>query len=524
MRPHPFRRNKVLLSVALPAIAAVLITAYAVRRDQRLYNSGPVSTAHAMFGAQCEKCHVPGAAAAGLAPANAFFLSVPDKACQECHDGPKHHENQAFTPGCSSCHFEHKGRERLVELTDRQCTQCHAGLSTNDGTTRFVPKIANFKEGHGHPEFAVGAVLGKEPRTIRLKSASPPVDATETCVNHDKHVNKSFPDDFGIRDEKTKKDRKGVFRGPKGEARLGCTYCHQSDERGAYMAPVNYATHCADCHRLLFDNDRFPGVVAPHEKPEAVRAFLQAKYKEAPQGERPRAPAVKEAPADKPEEDTPRPRRRLGARDASDEGSALPRGGRGAGREEAEEAPARGAAKSVAEVETDLFFRSKASAGNDTCSYCHTLTAPDKPKPSVSCKETNTKTPGEVPNLTEPVRTALKEGRGDKLPVIVKTAMPARWLPYSRFDHRAHRAVACKDCHADALKSTATQDVLLPSITVCRECHHESAGARTACAECHRYHDQANEVVKARDPKSPGPLTIRGSALSVPEGAGGGTR
>lgn len=519
-RPHPFRRGKLLLSVALPAIAAVLITAYAVRRDERLYNSGPVATAHAMFGAQCEKCHVATPAAAGVAPAKAFFLSVPDAACKDCHDGPAHHKNQAFTPGCSTCHFEHKGRDRLVELSDRQCTQCHAGLATSDGAEpRFVRAISHFKEGSGHPEFALGP-LGRAPRSARLGTTPAPADTAETCLNHKVHLDKSF-----AAGDWSKEGRKGVVKA--GETlRLGCTYCHQPDEGGAYMAPISYAKHCADCHPLAFDNDKFPGVVAPHEKPETVRAFLQAKYKESPQGERPATPAASgtPAPAEKPEPEAPRPRRRLGAEVSTDDASALPRGGRGAGREDAEDASSRKAPKGVNEVETLLFFRSKESAGNNTCSYCHALTPPDKPKPSVSCKETNARSPSEIPALTEPVRTALKDGRGDKLPAIVKTAIPARWLPHSRFDHRAHRAVACADCHTGALKSAATEDVLLPSIAVCRQCHQDSAGARAACVECHLYHDKTKEGLTVRDPTLQGPLTVRGSTLSVPGGAGGKTQ
>jgi hypothetical protein len=91
----------------------------------------------------------------------------------------------------------------------------------------------------------------------------------------------------------------------------------------------------------------------------------------------------------------------------------------------------------------------------------------------------------------------------EKLPEVVPTAIPARWLPHSRFDHGAHRPVACTECHGGALKSTETRDVLLPSKTTCRECHRDAGGARAGCVECHLYHDKT----KARDLN--GPLTIR---------------
>ena len=59
--------------------------------------------------------------------------------------------------------------------------------------------------------------------------------------------------------------------------------------------------------------------------------------------------------------------------------------------------------------------------------------------------------------------------------------------------HGVHRALTCVECHAKASKSTDTADVLLPEIRVCRECHRTDGGARTACVECHLYHDKAHE-------------------------------
>jgi len=86
----------------------------------------------------------------------------------------------------------------------------------------------------------------------------------------------------------------------------------------------------------------------------------------------------------------------------------------------------------------------------------------------------------------------------DRLPRVAPTAIPARWLPHSVFDHGAHRPLACTECHK-ATASTDTTDVLLPSITVCRECHRQGGGARAGCVECHIYHDKAKE----RDPSGP---------------------
>src|SRR5437667_4434355 len=120
-RPHPLRRAKLLLSIGVPLVAAAVVAVYAVGGDYRLFNSGPVSTAHAIFGGRCQDCHgaTAATAATGAAAGTAFFVPVSDKTCSVCHDGPIHHDNQPFTPACASCHFEHKGRRLLVDLTER---------------------------------------------------------------------------------------------------------------------------------------------------------------------------------------------------------------------------------------------------------------------------------------------------------------------------------------------------------------------------------------------------------------------
>jgi hypothetical protein len=71
---------------------------------------------------------------------------------------------------------------------------------------------------------------------------------------------------------------------------------------------------------------------------------------------------------------------------------------------------------------------------------------------------------------------------------IVPPAVPAVWFPHAIFRHTAHRALACEACHAGARESQAGTDVLLPGIDTCLRCHAPGAGARSDCAECHRYH------------------------------------
>jgi predicted CXXCH cytochrome family protein len=82
---------------------------------------------------------------------------------------------------------------------------------------------------------------------------------------------------------------------------------------------------------------------------------------------------------------------------------------------------------------------------------------------------------------------------GSPVPEVLTPAMPARWLPHSKFDHAPHRPVACGECHK-AAASSETKDVLLPAIGSCRGCHQpRGGGARSGCVECHRYHDKGKE-------------------------------
>jgi hypothetical protein len=73
---------------------------------------------------------------------------------------------------------------------------------------------------------------------------------------------------------------------------------------------------------------------------------------------------------------------------------------------------------------------------------------------------------------------------------ITPPAIPQRWLPHSRFRHEAHRQLGCVACHPQTPESTATADVLLPSIAVCHKCHQENhvGTARADCVQCHDYH------------------------------------
>ncbi len=436
-RLHPFRRWKLILTIAAPAIAAVWLIALAARGDQRIYASGPVSTSHAMFGLKCGHCHTPASMAAILAgPAGkSYWLRVSDKACLKCHDGPTHHESQTITPECATCHVEHKGHVVLAFMSDQHCTRCHADLQTKGPPTPFERRIQAF--GADHPEFAVLVKDKDQTRRIRLDDKARLKDTAQVKLNHKKH-------------------------------KLTCTYCHKPDNWRAYLEPIVYTKHCdRACHPLDFDT-RLAETVAPHDRPEIVHAFLREIFTET--FEQCQTLKTKEGRAENRAAEGLKKRcQELGLIKGEEEGKR-PRG-RAARREEAQKAPSPEQwVRAQMQSAQAVLFKQK-------CEYCHMLTY-----------------------------------RPEKLPEVSPTAIPIRWLPHSRFDHGAHRMLACTECHK-AKQSKETTDVLLPSIATCRDCHRDSGGARSGCVECHLYHD------KAKDRDLNGPFTVRELMRAAPPAA-----
>jgi len=118
--------------------------------------------------------------------------------------------------------------------------------------------------------------------------------------------------------------------------------------------------------------------------------------------------------------------------------------------------------------------------GKQTCSECHRYELP-QPREMIELIA-----PGERPKFQ-----------------VKPSAIKEVWFEHAVFDHAAHRALSCRECHAGAFPdaqaggSTRSRDVLLPSIRTCRQCHVPSrlayggtqGGAGFDCTECHRYHN-----------------------------------
>ncbi len=244
-RSHPFRRWKLVLSMAVPALVLLWLGGMAAGGSKAAYSSGPVSAAHQVFGDKCERCHV--------TQSRTFRAHVTDNMCVSCHDAPAHKSNQTFAPACGSCHLDHRGAIRLAATADRDCEQCHLDLNTTTGRLTVAKTVGAFN--HAHPEFAAKREGARDRAALKF--------------NHEVHM-------------------KPGLRGPQGAAQIECVTCHEpANQPGApshaepglrrarpreTMSPVTYARNCASCHPLYFDP--LIDAVAPHETPEKVQAMV----------------------------------------------------------------------------------------------------------------------------------------------------------------------------------------------------------------------------------------------------------
>jgi hypothetical protein len=446
-RPTPLKRAKFWLSLLLPLIALLWIAERTIFKDSRVYSSGRLSEPHAVLEKNCEACHVQ--------TAGEFSAKAADHACLGCHDGPVHHELSLVGKkelACAECHSEHHGRVNLNASSNESCAICHENLSPAYGAPRFASHIRSLKD--GHPEFAA----------LRAESLHSLFVRGTTKLNHAVHM-------------------KLIRRGPIGPlVQLDCANCHRPpavappstysdtnyvgakvsyNDKGRalpglptniaprqpatgreLMAPVKFADSCASCHLLTFDKRFDIGV--PHDEPKVVRDFLLKKFQE----------YIAAHPESLRE-------RREPNRDLT--GKTLPAESRTV-------TPAQWIAEHTGIAE-ELLWRK-------TCVQCHSL--------SLRFEDHET-----LPSVAPWLRSSTDSDFALKpLPEIMVARTASRWMPHAKFDHDAHRGFTCVSCHAKALTSTESSDILLPGIETCKKCHAPGPDhAESRCFECHTYHD-----------------------------------
>ena len=357
-----------------------------------------------------------------------YDKKVIDQKCLACHDGPVHHANQAFAPACATCHADHRGAIKLAASSDANCTQCHANLETRGNSAGFVKNISSF-EGN-HPEFAALRVEQSDPGTIQL--------------SHFVHMQPNLLGPNGAR------------------VQMQCVDCHRAAADATNAWPYGDAkSQAGNANAMPKNGTTNESSTSAASSAAASRAYMApATYAQtcaachSLQFDKRIADA---APHDKPEAIHPVIVARLQAYIATHPDEL--RVPRDPSRDLPEKmipadyrllTPTQWVAERTAEDEQLLWRK--------TCKQCHTLTS----------------------------------DAGGGLPKIAPSNITARYMPHANFDHSQHGLLDCASCHAAALTSQQSSDVLLPGIATCRTCHHAGTeAAESRCFECHTYHDPA---------------------------------
>jgi len=442
-----------LASIAV-GIALIWLGLSASRHGSAMFSQGPMSSAHAVFGQKCEACHQPVIRGAGWLPVIGARRRVPDSACLSCHVAPAHHPAQvAFTPNCGTCHVEHHGSTHLAATSDASCTQCHANLTVRSGQLNVADGIHSFVS--GHPDF----------RALRTASEADREAAFGLKFNHADHLKKDL----------TGPNREGV--------QMVCADCHRTTadlasatwrfagtsdavsnaspqtmnvsyaapplhpvESRAQMAPATFQLSCRACHTLQFDEHIT--AEAPHTNPAIVQQFVVEQITAFAESH----PRVVASEIKNWQQTGHLPARMPGHPP----------------RNQQEWIAAR-----IARSETILW--------REKCNLCHTVQG------------------GQAPPTPKLVRASLAStNQTEPLPSIAPSHQPQRFYSAAVFSHEAHQAVACQECHAQALTSTTGKELLMPPVATCQKCHDGTSRpqgpavptghAESGCFLCHNYH------------------------------------
>lgn len=472
-----------------------------------VFMPGAVSVKHSKFANQCEVCH------ASVKP---IWKVVDSASCQTCHRSdilsPAHFKQEVSLsplPLCASCHLEHKGQKVLADVPDLKCVQCHGDLKAKDQSVPGILAVSGFTS--DHPEFAIAR--SRQDRAVpllrvRLNDKAQLEDDGRLKLNHALHLKleKDYLEKMGIKP-------------------LTCTECHRSDDEGRYMQSISFQRDCRQCHTGDIElAPLLPGRSVAHgRQPEILRQQLDeifsAVYLQAHPEE-----------AKKPEHLRWIPGRRLpGQPQSMQERYVLD------GRAEAEKIlfspKVKKCMKCHATEPIGSFPTSAASEDRPVSASVEgqesqeaPLSPPDSIQARVSVQGNEQEGSGVPEGSDENGRrgdnafvnrasagksvllaknSTLDKYSGGAVSTraqfrIAKVNVPARWLPYSRFDHQAHAALPelklkgkenwCVTCHENAPASLKTEDVLLPSIALCRTCHMEQGGAQASCRSCHDFH------------------------------------
>ena len=125
--------------------------------NRAIYSSGPVSSAHAVFGQNCSLCHVRGAS---------FSAAVEDKACLACHNAPIHNHNRPLLPPAVPAIWSIRAGSRWRPPPMQPVRSATAICMLKQGELKFDPHVSDFD--NKHPQFLPLRHGQYDPGTINL--------------------------------------------------------------------------------------------------------------------------------------------------------------------------------------------------------------------------------------------------------------------------------------------------------------------------------------------------------------------
>src|SRR5260221_3818735 len=441
-KPHYLRKLRWwCFAIAVAGSIAGVVTVHIWGR-QKVFSTGPISENHARFANDCRVCHLDADSdlsrllrvknttpSDGMDAKNNTSLSLMDQACTQCHPTMGLHLPQAtglalqkvsselgvvHATACASCHREHVSREGMAPPDRQTCVACHGNADELKRTRSSIKldhaPVAATVENRSLGDGIVGFIAPARP------AGSLPAFASYA----EGHPPFGY-EQPGVRDPaELKFNHARHLRGdlPSVKNRkLDCADCHQPGAGGVFYQPVKYEKHCAECHSLQIQPS-LPKLHVPHGDPEKVRYFLASlklsfEY------------AVRAEGVGDPVEISKR---------VESEVQTLRRRG----------------LNTLTDLEDRVFFQGDPKDDKDG-----RLMRAGNPKFLTECAKCHTVDPGSA----------------EHAPKVHPPHMAERWVQRGPFTHLPHEHMACADCQAAASKSKLTSDILLPSQTLCAECH-----------------------------------------------------
>lgn len=381
-----------------------------------------------------------------------FLVPVARNSLSSWNSGPISNSHKIIEKDCQSCHTQ-----PFQPVQDSECLRCHNVSEHAKGMPDFTRAHADLSmrcaQCHMEHNGDHGLKLTDERQCVGCHASMTDLKSNATVENvssleahpqfrisveeNQSGVSKkiSLDDTQHLRDSSTLKlnhalHLKPGLRGKAGPTTLQCNDCHQLDTNFKTIKPISFDRNCRDCHALEFE-EKLPGVEVPHGDSEIVYPTLFTEY-------------TKLFLIGTKAMQDPKPAR-------------LMPGGSGLSAKKTPPVNVQLVQQKAREAETELFTKTG-------CYLCHNYNE----KPGEEQTATNSHFAATKPNV------------------------PSVWFPAARFGHGAHEEISCESCHEKARKSAKTEDVLLPGIALCKECHAQkvtSGHVTSGCVECHSYHD-----------------------------------